>query len=480
MRVGAVTAHAPHTDWRAAVPQAIALHRAGRLDEAEAMYRQLLQVLPGDANLAHFHGVLLYQRHRTAEAMAQVRRSIALDPTVAAWHNNLGNMLLDQRQASEAAEAYQRCLALDADNLEVRNNLACLWRLTGHLPEAEALLREAIARAPNYCEAHANLAVVLAQQGRMDEALDSGARALALQPANPRSRRMLGALYAQRGRWAEAEQVFRAWLSACPDDPQAQHHLAAVTGQQVPERASDAYVVDVFDHFAASFDARLAQLGYQAPALCAQALRHRLGEPDEPDESREAAPPATLGKVLDAGCGTGLCGPWLRPRAQQLVGVDLSAAMLARARERGLYDQLAQGELCAWLQACTERFDLIVSADTLCYFGPLGPVLRAARQATAPGGWLVFTVEALAEPHAQGVQLMHHGRYAHHHDAIAAWLAEAGWQAAELAPVVLRQEAGQPVQGWLVSAQAALFAGPSAVASATPSAGLSPAAVPRP
>ncbi|MDI1348720.1 tetratricopeptide repeat protein [Aquabacterium sp.] len=448
---GAVTA-TPRIDWRAAVAQAMALHRAGRLDEAEAMYRQLLQVLPLDANLAHFHGVLLYQRHRTEEAMAQVRRSIALDPNVAAWHNNLGNMLLDQRQTADAAQAYQRCLALDPDNLEVRNNLACLWRLTGHLAEAEALLREAIARAPSYCEAHANLAVVLAQQGRMDEALDSGAHALALKPDNPRSRRMLGALYAQRGRLAEAEQVFRAWLAECPDDPQAQHHLAAVTGQGVPERASDAYVADVFDHFASSFDARLAQLGYQAPALCAQALRRRLGEPDAADE---AAPLRPLGKVLDAGCGTGLCGDWLRPRAQQLVGVDLSAAMLARARERGLYDRLEQGELGAWLQACTERFDLIVSADTLCYFGPLGPVLRAARQATAPGGWLVFTVEALAEPHAQGVQLMHHGRYAHHRDAVAAWLAEAGWQAAELAPVVLRQEAGQPVQGWLVSAQAA-------------------------
>lgn len=449
-RVGAVPA-TPRIDWRGAVAQAIGLHRAGRLDEAEAMYRHLLQVLPGDANLTHFHGVLLYQRHRHDEAMAQVRRSIALDPNVAAWHNNLGNMLLDQRQASEAAEAYQRCLALDADNLEVRNNLACLWRLTGHLAEAEALLREAIVRAPDYCEAHANLAVVLSQQGRMDEALDSGARALELKPDNPRSRRMLGALYAQRGRLAEAEQVFRTWLAECPEDPQAQHHLAAVTGQGVPERASDAYVADVFDHFAASFDARLAQLGYQAPVLCAQALQHRLSERDADLAHDTHGQP---GRVLDAGCGTGLCGPWLRPRAQQLVGVDLSSAMLARARERGLYDRLEQGELCAWLQACTERFDLIVSADTLCYFGPLGPVLRAAHQATVPGGWLVFTVEALAEPHATGVQLMHHGRYAHHRDAVAAWLDEAGWQAAELAPVVLRQEAGQPVHGWLVSAQA--------------------------
>lgn len=429
-------------DWRQAVAGVIAMHRAGRLDEAEPLYRQLLQALPDDANLQHFYGVLLYQRARLDEALERVRRSIALDPTVASWHNNLGNMLLDRQQADEAAQAYQRCLALDADNLEVRNNLACLLRLGGRLDEAEALLREAIARAPDYCDAHSNLAMVLATQDRMDEALDAGARAIELRPDNPRSRKLLGVLYAQRGRREMAAQVFRAWLAQSPDDPEARHHLAAVTGEDVPARAADAYVVEVFDKFAASFDAKLASLDYRAPALCEQLLQRRLGAPD----GRRA--------VLDAGCGTGLCGPLLRPRARRLVGVDLSAGMLERAGARGLYDRLDRGELGAWLAACDERFDLVESADTLCYFGDLAPVLAAARRVVAPGGWLVFTVEALEQPAAGGYQLLHHGRYAHHRDAVAGWLAAAGWQAAELDAAVLRQEGGRPVAGWLVSAQA--------------------------
>ncbi len=429
-------------DWRQAVAGAIAMHRQGRLDEAETLYRQLLLLLPDDANLIHYYGVMLYQRHRVDEAMAQVRRSIELDPKVASWHNNHGNMLLDQQKPVEAAQAYFRCVTLDPDNVEVHSNLGLLMGLTGQLEEAEAVLRDAIARTPDFCDAHSNLAMVLAYQGRIEEAVDAGTRAIELKPENPRSRRLLGLLYAQHGRRDMAAQVFRAWLAQAPDDPEARHHLSAMTGDRIPERASDAYVVEVFDRFAASFDAKLANLGYRAPELCAEVLRRRLGAPD----GRRV--------VLDAGCGTGLCGPLLRPYASELTGVDLSAGMLDRARPRHVYDHLEKGELSAWLSGCAARFDLVVSADTLCYFGALQPVLVAARRAVRPLGLLVYTVEALDEPAPEGYRLLHHGRYAHHRDTIERWLREAGWQSAELEAVVLRQELGQPVQGWLVSAQA--------------------------
>lgn len=430
-------------DWRQAVAGVLVLHRQGKLDEAEPLYRQLLQLLPDDPNLTHFYGVLLHQRGRVDEALAKVRRSIELDPNVASWHNNLGNMLLDRQQPADAALAYQRCLALDPGNAEVHNNLGCLLRLCGRLDEAEAVLREAIVRRPEACDAHANLAWVFAAQGRMDEAMDEGARALELKPDNPRSRRLLGLLYARRGRHDMAAQVFRDWLARSPDDPQARHHLAAVTGEHVPERASDAYVVDLFDRFAASFDAKLSGLDYRAPVLCLDEVQRRMGEP------------GGQWQVVDAGCGTGLCGPLLRPFARRLTGVDLSRGMLDRARDRGVYDLLAQGELCAWLSAAAASFDLVVSADTLCYFGALEAPIAAMRRACRIGGWVVFTVEALDEPSGDAFRLLHHGRYAHDRAAVEHCLRAAGWQAIELRAVTLRQEAGRPVGGWLASARAA-------------------------
>ena len=101
--------------------------------------------------------------------------------------------------------------------------------------------------------------------------------------------------------------------------------------------------------------------------------------------------------VLDAGCGTGLCGPLLAPYARRLVGVDLSTGMLKQAEAKNVYDQLYKVELTAYLRDCPGEFDVIVSADTLVYFGPLESVARAAAGALRPGGRLIFTVEALLD-----------------------------------------------------------------------------------
>ena len=95
--------------------------------------------------------------------------------------------------------------------------------------------------------------------------------------------------------------------------------------------------------------------------------------------------------MLDAGVGTGWCGPQLRPYARRLVGVDLSPDMLRKASERQaggrkIYDELAEAELTAFMRARPAAFDLIVSADTLVYFGALDEVLQAAAGSLRAGG----------------------------------------------------------------------------------------------
>ena len=97
--------------------------------------------------------------------------------------------------------------------------------------------------------------------------------------------------------------------------------------------------------------------------------------------------------VLDAGCGTGLCGVLVAPFARRLVGVDLSEGMLAHAKEKNVYHALMKAELTEYLRDNSEAFDLIVSADTLVYFGDLEGVIAACAGALRPNGLLVFTLE---------------------------------------------------------------------------------------
>ncbi len=424
-----------------AVRLAMTLHRRGLLDDAERVYRACRQVHSDDPNPMHYLGVLLHQRGRQDEALTLIRQSLDADPTVAAWHNNLGNVLLEHREPAAAADAYRRCIELDADNFEVRTNLSILLRQMGRVDEAESLLRQAVARWPEVPDAHSNLATLFTRVGKIDEAFVHFARALELQPSHAPSRRLLGAIYAKLGRLDDAANVYREWLQQEPGNSQALHHLAAVTGERVPERASDDYVSHVFDNFANSFDERLSALEYRAPALVASAVDARLGSP------RGAL------DVLDAGCGTGLCAEGLRPHARRLVGVDLSKSMLEKAHFRGNYDQLAHGELVAFISAHPAAFDLIASADTLCYFGRLDAAMAACRASLRPGGLLAFTVEALAED--GDFALLPHGRYSHAHGYLQSVLADAGFDEIELSPVVLRNEGGKPVDGWLAAARAA-------------------------
>jgi predicted TPR repeat methyltransferase len=421
-----------------ALQMAISLHRDGRWDGALKLYRRLLQLQPDDANVQHFLGMLLHRRGERDEALKLIRRSLERDPTVAAWHNNLGNALLDGGHVQQAANAYERCIELDPQNVEVLNNLGCMLRGLQRTEEAEAAFRRALELKPDFADAHSNYATLLALSHRMPEALEHYSRALELQPEDPRARRLLGVVYAQSGRLEEAAAVFSEWVKDDPHNVQARHHLAAVTGQGVPERAPDAYVIDVFDKFAGSFDERLATLEYRAPGLVGEAIAARLGTAH-----------ANL-EVLDAGCGTGLCAPWLVPYARRLVGIDLSTGMLEKARERGGYHELLAAELVAHLDTAASAYDLIVSADTLCYFGALDAVLASFACAMRPGGLLVFTVEA--HTIEADYKLQPHGRYSHHRNYVLRLLERQGLREARTEAVVLRKEAGQGVNGWLVSA----------------------------
>lgn len=423
-----------------AVSVAIELQQNEQWAAASDIYSRILEVRPDHAAALHFSGVLAHQAGKSEEATTLIRRSLELEPDRADWHSNLGIVLRDRLKFDEAIAAFGEAIALAPNHANAHNNLGVVLRAQGQPVEAEAAYRAAIQAHPNHSDAYTNLGILLNGQKRTHEAVICFCKVITFRPKHPEARRLLALAHCTLGETDKAVEVFEEWLKEEPHHPIALHMLAACSGRDVPSRASDGFVEKTFDSFAASFDSKLEKLSYRAPQLVAESLG---GSGIEPAKTLD---------VLDAGCGTGLCGPLIAPYARRLVGVDLSARMLAQAKARDCYDELYKVELTAYLEDSVSAFDVVVSADTLCYFGALEDVSAAAANALRPGGRLIFTVEELVDAaDAAEFCISPHGRYCHARRYVERVMADANLET-EIVRGELRLEAGDPVAGLVVRA----------------------------
>ena len=428
---------------------AMAAHKAERFDEAEAGYLRVLEARPDHAKALYYLGLLQFHRGDTAAAIKFVQRCLNFARTSGPGWNTLGGLFVAAGRKTEARDAYHRATVVAPAMGEAWYNYGICLRDEGDVEGAMEALRTSLAREPGYSRSYEALATVLYQVGRTQEAAD----------------------------------VYRQWAAFDPQSAKARHMVAAVSQRDVPARAADDYVRELFDGAARSFDANLGKLNYRAPTLVVEALVRaaRAAYSASPARGAQGASPAqgaqhvhgaspmhgaraakeaspadaaaTLASVLDAGCGTGLCGPLLRSHCVRLVGVDLSSQMIERARGRECYDDLVVAELSAFMRSRQSEFDAIVSADTLVYFGALEEPLSAARAALRGEGVLVFTVELLPATASQAHRLETHGRYAHGEQYVCSVLAASGFAVTSFEPATLREESGAPVSGAVVTAR---------------------------
>ncbi len=423
-----------------AVAVAIHLQRGDQLAEAHEVFRRVLETVPNHPDALHYAGVLAHQQGRNDEAVQLIEQSLALAPDRADCYSNLGIVFQSEGKWDAAIAAYRRAIDLDPCHANAYSNLGVLLRATGRPSEAEEAYRKAIQANPGHIDAYTNFGILLNGTNRTEEAAACFCKVITLRPKHRDARKLLALAHCALGEVREAVKIFEKWCEEEPDDPIPRHMLAACTGRDVPARASDGFVEKTFDGFAASFEAKLQRLSYRAPALVSATVQDLGLEPSKRLD------------VLDAGCGTGLCGPLLAPYARRLTGVDLSEGMLVHAKAKTAYDSLLRVELTEYLRNNPDAFDLIVSADALVYFGDLEPVVTAAAGALRAGGAFVFTLE-----HAGGSQegvnyrLELHGRYSHARAYVERLLAEVQLQF-EIAAADLRMEAGAPVAGLVVRA----------------------------
>lgn len=377
----------------------LALYHGGALDEAQRAAEVLLVRAPEHVGALQLLGVLEARQGRYGAALQWLDRAVAADPQLASLHNNRGNVLLALEREDEAVASYDRALALGLEDPFALNNRGTALQARHRFDAALRSFDRALALRPDFADALLNRGELLLEIGQ----------------------RSAGIAALQRARTAGA------------DDAKIAFTLASLGVEQPAATAPPEFVRELFDQYAHGFDEHLTgRLGYRAPALVEAAL--------QPLGLRDA-------QVVDLGCGTGLCGPLLRPLAARLEGVDLSGAMLAHARARAVYDELRCAEIVDDLAAAPARYDLVVAADVLIYLGALEDLFAAVHAALRPRGWFVFTVEAGEEC---DYALRPTRRYVHS-SAYLARLAQAqGFELQRLTAEVLRSESRADVDGLLV------------------------------
>ena len=422
---------------------AFAYHLKGNLVVAETGYQALLKLEPGHVSAKHYLGVLKHQQGFSEEGINLIKEAaLILDASSASRFNDLGNLFAQSEAFDLAIAAFQDSLKLKADDVVVWNNLGSIFHRQKQFQQAEQNYRIALKYDEHYLPALNNLANLLAEIGQDEESSYLACLAYIQPPLVDKPLKVLAFAYYRLGRIAQAAECYRDWLKSEPENTYAKLHLAACTGEGIPERSPSDYVVGLFNEMASFFEEKLlTTLSYTGSQIISDLLKDFL-------------PKHANLLILDAGCGTGLIAPVLQPYAQELVGVDLSSAMLAKAEAKNIYHLLVEDELSHYLALCERHFDLIAMADTLIYFGEISALFKLIKHALQPEGIFVFTVEKIMDNTDKPVNysLSPTGRYSHDQSYIYQTLKHLGFNDIFFQDVVVRTEFGKPILGFGVRA----------------------------
>lgn len=407
----------------------------GKTGEALEAYRKAIDFRPHFAAARNNLGDLLSRMGRTQEAVASWREAIKLDPQLAEPHYNIGRALFVQGKVDEAVESYKRAIAAQPRYAPAHNNLgAVLWAAGKHKEASECFCR-ALDANPNYAEAWNNLGSAWESGGKRDDAIECFTKAIRLRPGYAEAHRNLGEALEKKGARQAAIKEWEEALRLRPDWEELHYHMAAVKASNAPQPTAppSGYISRLFDEYADKFDEHLLKtLEYRVPQLLVEAVK-RTG--------REK-----FDVVVDAGCGTGLCGEKFRPMAGRLTGVDLAPRMIEKSRQRGVYDELMVGGLEDALRGRSD-VDLIVAGDVLGYVGELAGMFKAVAESMRAEGLFIFSVEKTTAEEGEGFVLRRTRRFAHSRNYIEKLAGDVGLEAMEMSDAVIRTDDRRPIDG---------------------------------
>jgi predicted TPR repeat methyltransferase len=298
--------------------------------------------------------------------------------------------------------------------------------------------RRVIEFDPEFTQALTNLGAMLNTVNQYDQALEQLEKALQIKPDNIQAMFNIANAWRSKDQLDKAAEYYGRVLTLNPNHAEAGYQLSIIHGGPVPDKPPEEYVATLFDQYAWRFDDHLtATLKYQMPAVINETLRKVL-----PADARKL-------DVLDVGCGTGLCGVFIRDIASRLVGIDLSSRMLNKAKERRIYDELHVADITAFMDQSPSEYDVVIAADVLPYLGTLDDLFVSCSSSIRDDGIFIFTTEMYEG--AQHFVRRSTGRYSHALEYILSLAEGTGFSKMDVSKHIIRMEKETPIYGHLIA-----------------------------
>lgn len=206
-------------------------HMAGRLEDADTLYRQVLENDPSQTVALHLHGVIAHQQGRNAEAVETISRALALEPDYVEAHSNLGLALQALGRLDEARSSFTCAIELNPQHFEAYNNLGNLFKVEGDMENARDSYEKAIGLKPDYEISHYNLGTVHEQMGQEDLAKASYEKAVTLRPEYTKALTSLSNILSRSDKLEEAVASYQKVIVLQPGYATAHNNLAVALQQ---------------------------------------------------------------------------------------------------------------------------------------------------------------------------------------------------------------------------------------------------------
>ncbi len=430
-------------DFQARYALAVALQNTNQPDEAIRQYEKLIEIKPEYIDTRINLAQIMHATGNYTGALQQLLFVFSKQPNNEKALFMIAQCYYEQGNYIDSEKFYISFLALDKDNFNAINNLGRLYEETGKPEMAIEKFNHALTINNKIFITHLNLGKVLVKVERFREAKEEFIYAINIEPRHPEPYFNIGKLYNKKNETDIAKEYF---LKALDADIQThmshadefihavKFYLSNIDDPELFNIEKKEFVAELFDGYADKFDEHLIHgLQYKTPEIINALLISYISKKDN--------------VTVDLGCGTGLCGKYLKKLSAEITGVDLSAAMIEKARELDLYDHLIVGEITEALNNNDMMYDLIIAADVFVYIASLKDIFNASSQHMKTDSFFIFSTELLEDELNSDYILFETGRYKHSNYYINKLISDSGFELIKHKFCTLRKENGKDVKG---------------------------------